>query len=192
MQSFDIRKLIQEAPLFFIVTTALLVVLSLFRYSILPLYQNAVIQNKELRRYRALISSESGYALIKKEIGEKIELLKGKLQPLPEHKNITSDPSTFLETLITVARETDIRFVRLQPQTESQTEDYKLYPVLLDFTTSFHTLGQFISSIEKLPHMYRVNRLGITTAKGGKCVVKLLITCLIPLDNNNSEGDSDD
>ena len=180
MRTINFKKLTHESPLFFLCGLALLLTVSLLRFAILPQFTRLVTTQKELVRYRSLISSETGIRRIKQDITGKIEVLKNRLAPSPEQKKITNDVSGFLEMLITVARKADIRFVRIQPQAEVQTTDHTLSPVMLVCTTTYHELGQFIAALEKIPDRFSVDRLAIDAAANGKCNVKLLVTCLIP------------
>ena len=186
MQTYSLKKLTNEIPMLFIGSSALFLVLTLFRYVIIPQYYQFTLLQKEHTRYRERISSESDYALIKEGITNKIGILENKLRTSGATTSMPHDAGSFLEELISVARKADIRFVKMQPQEESRTEEYTFYPVLLDLTTTYHALGQFLSSLEKLPHLYRVNRVAINTARNGKCSVKLLITSLIPHNSTDS------
>lgn len=188
MQTYSLKKLINEAPVLFIASSALFLVLTLFRYVIIPQYYQFTMLQKEHTRYRERISSESDYALIKEEITDKIAILENKLHSSGTTSSMPHDAGSFLEELISVARKADIRFVKMQPQEESRSEEYTYYPVLLDLTTTYHALGQFLSSLEMLPHLYRVDRLAINTVPTGKCSVKLLITSLIPQNSIDPVG----
>ncbi len=180
MQTFTAKKVRDEAPLLFITSVSLLVTIVMVRYGLIPQFRSLATREKELAHFGAQISSESGYALIKKEIREKQEILEKKLSNLEERETITADPGSYLETLISVARKADIRFVRVQPQEESRKEDVVLYPVLLELTTTYHELGHFVAALEKLPHLFRIDRCGLESNPEGKCDVRLLVTCLIP------------
>ena len=182
MQTAHFKKLVYEAPLLVLMSTVFLILAILIRFAVLPLYTKLLVQQKELNHFQSLISSESGYALIKKDISRKIDILKTKISPQPDEKKVTADLSSYLETLIAVARKADIRFVRMQPQEESRNSDFSLHPVLLALTTTYHELGQFLAALEKLPHLFQVNRLAMSATVSSKCEVKLLVTCLIPLE----------
>ncbi|MBN1577904.1 MAG: type 4a pilus biogenesis protein PilO [Chitinispirillaceae bacterium] len=153
------------------------------RFAILPQITRFIVNKKEQARYKTLISSENGYRQIKQEITDKIELLRNRLAPLPKQKTASRDLGGYLEMLIAVARKNDIRFVRIQPQDEEQAADRILCPVMLVLTTTYHELGRFITALEKLPNLFSVDRLAMEATAEGKCDVKLLVTCLIPMKN---------
>jgi Tfp pilus assembly protein PilO len=179
------KRLTAEAPLLLTIGVASLLMATIIRFVIIPGYLNIYTLQKENKHYQELISSESGYTAIKQEITGKIDTLTKRITPVEDRKETTTDLSGFLETLIAVGRKADIRFVRMQPQEESVTKDFRLNPVMLALTTTYHELGQFITELEKLPHLFRVERLALSASKTGKCDVNLLITCLIPLEQNN-------
>lgn len=185
MHTSSFKKLTFEAPLVLFTCGTLLIAVLLTRFLLLPTVQEITRNQVELRHYTTLISSESGYATLKNELRKKLELLESRLSSNNGEKNTPADLSSFLETLIAVAKKADIRFVRMQPQTESHDRDFTLSPVLLELTTTYHALGQFIAELEKLPHLFTVTRLAISASRGGNCEVKLLATCLVPGDGNN-------
>jgi Tfp pilus assembly protein PilO len=180
MRAFDFRKLTNESPLFLLCGISILLTVSLLRFAFLPQYIRLAAHRKELERYSSLISSETGIGKIKQDITEKIEVLKKRLAPSPEQRKLTNDVSRYLEMLIAVARKADIRFIRIQPQEETQAAEYTLSPVVLVCTTTYHELGQFIAALEKTPNLFSIDRLAIDAATNGKCDVKLLVTCLVP------------
>ncbi len=182
MHPFNFRRLINEAPLLFFGGLMLAAAVALVRYVMLPQIEQLVAHQQELAHYQSLISSENGYAQIKQEITGKIQILKSRLIPQPEQKKLTADLSSFLEMLINIARKADIQFIRMQPQEESKNADYTLCPVMLVLTTTYHELGQFIAALEKLPHLFRIDRLAMAATSEGRCEVKILVTCLIPLE----------
>ena len=185
MPSVTYRTLIDEAPLLLAVSTAVVIIAAITHFIVVPNYLNLVRFRSELTHYRSIISSESGYQLIKNEIAGKIDTLNAHLKPLPDQKKLANDPGSYLEMLITVARKADIRFIRMQPQEETRTDEMIRYPVLLVLSTTYHELGQFISAIEKLPFLFFIDRLAIDANSAGKCDVKLLVTCLIPKESSN-------
>ncbi len=140
-------------------------------------------KSRELSSYRELISSENGYSQIRSEIEKKNTLLQEKLNSRIGNQADSAGLSSFLETLIAKARASDIRFVKMQPQAESRNEDFVLFPVILDMTTTYHALGQFISSLEKIPFMFKIERLAMESKPEGGIEAKILVTCFIPLQN---------
>ena len=180
MYTVDKTRLTGEAPLIFALCATFAAVTAFFHLLIAPLYGTLLEKHAELKHYEAIISSENGYQFLKKEITGKIDTLHTRLSPLSDEKEITADPGSYLETLIAIARKSDIRFARMQPQEEKPAADLVRYPVMLTLTTTYHELGQFIAALEKMPDLFSVDRLAIETTKNGRCNVRLLVACLIP------------
>ena len=154
------------------------------RYLIVPqivLYKD---NTRTLNNFQKLISSENGYSKIKEEIIAKNSQLHDRLSKVSNTGTDSRDLSAILELLIKKAKASDIRFVKMQPQEESKTQDYRLFPVVLDLKTTYHALGQFIASLESLPYMFKVDRLAMDAAGESAVEVKILVTCLIPLQGN--------
>ncbi len=151
------------------------------RYLVTPNILELKTGRLELKNYLAMISSENGYQTIKNEILEKTQQLQNRVDTIAGATTESRDLSAFLELLINKARASDIRFVKMQPQAETRNEDFQFFPVLLEVTTTYHALGQFLSSLEKLPHMFRVDRLALEAINESSIEVKILVTCLIPI-----------
>jgi Tfp pilus assembly protein PilO len=175
-------QIIKESRLLLYVSIILLLSSALFYFLVIPQVNKLIVNRTEYKSVNNLISSESGFLQIKKDIQLKNDKLIEKVAsfsgPLSDG---TPELSYFLETLIAKAKASEIRFVKMEPQAENKGRDFNMFPILLDFTTTYHSLGQFVSSIEKLPQLYRVNRIFIEAKSEGRIGVKILITCLIPL-----------
>lgn len=185
MYSFDKTKIAGEAPLLCLFSAAFAVMTLVTHSFIIPTYGTILQRRAALDHYRSIISSESGYQLLENEITVKIDTLRSRLAPMPEQKKLTADPGSYLELLIAIARTSDVRFARIQPQEEQIGTDLIRYPVMLALTTTYHELGQFVSALEKIPYLFSVDRLAVTTSKNGKCNVKLLVTCRIPKERSD-------
>jgi Tfp pilus assembly protein PilO len=185
VHSLTFRKIVKDAPLLTVVGFTCCMVAVFLLYIILPLVTNIKEIRSEYAYYLARISSENGYADIKQNIHAKLDSLKSKATISPVQQDFTGDISSYLENLISIAGKSDIHFVRMQPQEEKVEKDYALHPVLLVLTTTYHELGSFIAAIEKLPQLYHLDRLALDATNDGKCDVKLLLTCMVPLEKRN-------
>ena len=176
-----ITKLRKESFTLLLFSISFLIFSALITYAVLPRYRIFRSGREDLARYRELISSENGYSIIKNELKSKNEQLEKSVDSFSGTRSDPGELSTFLEMLISKARVSDIRFVKIQPQTESKNDDFVLFPVVLDMRTTYHALGQFLASLEKLPYMFKVERLSITAVNESSIEVKILVTCYIPL-----------
>lgn len=175
------NKIKEEAIPIFALGISFFLTAGCIHYLIIPQYILVKSDMKKVFDYEKLISSETGYTDLKSKINMDILHIRGKIKQFTGVPLEANDISSFLEILIDKAKAAEISFVRMQPQTETVGQDFTLLPVLLEFSTTYHALGQFLSSLERLPHMFRVNRLAIEAKDGGKLDIKLLITCSIPL-----------
>ncbi len=180
MQRNIIGQLNSEALPIFTLCLALLITASLLNYMIVPQWHEAQKVSTELKKYKALISSENGFAQIKSEIESKNRHLIEKLDTISNSLSNTQDLAGYLELLITKGKTHDIRFVKMQPQPEVKNQDYTFFPILLEMSTTYNSLGHFISSLEKLPYYFKVERLAIESRASGRIDVKLMVTSIIP------------
>lgn len=169
--------LIRESPVLFIVCATLLLVVAGVAHVVVPAYNQYVKNNAEYAYYQNKISSENGYAEIKQSISGKLDTLRSKLSGDPAIPDISPDLSSYLEQLIALARQSDISFVRMQPQESLADSLVVNHPVLLELSTTYHELGNFITAVERLPLLFHIDRLSLDAAKNNRCNVRLLITC---------------
>ncbi len=181
MHSEIIKKLKREAIVLTVFSIAIFLTALILRHLIVPAYLEFKRGQLELKNYLTMISSENGYQAIKNEIMEKNLLMQNRVDTIAGITNDSRDLSSFLELLISKAKASDIRFVKMQPQPEIRNEDFQFFPVLLEVSTTYHALGQFLSSLEKLPYMFRVDRLALEALSESSIDSKILITCLIPI-----------
>lgn len=179
-----IKKLKRESIPLAVICVAVFLTATTLRYLLVPAYLSFQNYRMELKNYQSMISSENGYQEIKNQIMVKTRLLQSRVDTIAGAVNESRDLPAFLELLINKARASDIRFVNMQPQQETRNEDFQFFPVILDVTTTYHSLGQYLSSLEKLPHMFRVDRLSIESISDSSIEVKILVTCFIPLQDN--------
>lgn len=180
--SIKIKKIFNESALFFTAGIALLITTVIVCYCLIPQIN---LLKRNTRQYSAinnLISSESGFTKIADQIKKKNEAIQKKLYKISGVQAENShDLSGYLETLINHANVSNIKFVKIDPLPESKDQDFTLSPIVLDFTSTYNSLGQFVSSVEKIPQMYKINRLFVEAKSEGKIGVKLMITCYIPI-----------
>lgn len=180
MQRNIIGQLNSEALPLFTFCISLMITALLLTYVIVPKRQESQKVFTQLSRYKGLISSENGFAQIKSEIESKNKLLNEKLDTISNALSNTQDLAGYLELLIAKGKTHDISFIKMQPQTEVKNQDYTFFPILLEMSTTYNSLGHFISSLEKLPYYFKVDRLAIESSASGRIDVKLLVTSIIP------------
>jgi Tfp pilus assembly protein PilO len=149
---------------------------ALVRYFIAPRLAHLSSQRAQAAWYKRLVSEkDQNQALIGILLGKKQELAK-KIDQSKIPQQSAADLPSLLQLLISKAKEADIRFVKMEPQADAARPRDGSYPVILEMTTSFASLGRFVSSLERLPHVLRIDRLAVTEEKTG-LDVRILVTC---------------
>jgi Tfp pilus assembly protein PilO len=179
MYSATCRRLAGEIIPVLVFSCAVLATLVVVRQAVLPQRTALCALSDENSRYKALVSDKNRYQAIKALLLDKKEKLEGRLRPVaPPPQGRSADLSGLLQLLILRAKDADIRFVKMQPLDEAQRRMRGEYPVVLEMTTSYQSLGRFVSSLEELPRLLTVERLAITAQKG-MIDVKILVTCYL-------------
>lgn len=127
--------------------------------------------------YRGLVSDNNRYGAIKEQLILKKSALEDTRARFALATLQTGDLSSILQLLISRAKESDIRFVKMLPETDSKASPNS-YPVVLEMNTSYHSLGRFIASLESLPHIFLIQRLAINSEKND-INVRMLVSCVL-------------
>lgn len=178
-----VKKVVNEALVLCILAVSCFLLTAGMHYVIVPRFNELRSKADQLDHYKSFVSSETGYSHLKNEIQGRISSLKSRIKLHSATQEEVTDVSSYYEILINKAKISDISFVKMQPQKESANQDFTLIPVILEFNTTYHALGSFLSSLEKMPHLFRIDRLAMDAKSEGKLDVKLMINCLIPIRN---------
>jgi Tfp pilus assembly protein PilO len=162
------------------VSGAVLLSLALVRYAVAPQWQRYGALTAEVSHMKSLVSDKNRYQAIKTRLLDKQQLLARTCARIAPGASglAAADLSGLMQLLISRAREADIRFVKMLPQPESQRQGMVDFPVILEMTTSYQSLGRFVSSLEELPQTIRVERLALTARKNA-LDVRILVTCFL-------------
>jgi Tfp pilus assembly protein PilO len=90
-----------------------------------------------------------------------------------------------LQTIIAKANAADIKFVKMQPQTESKTGVPINYTMVLELTASYNSYCRFIAALESLPSMVRIDRIALSDPKNNMLEIRTLVTCFIQPKTNH-------
>ncbi len=183
--SIEIRKITTESIPILICGIAILLTAVSVRFGIMP--QVAMLStNRSIHAStKKLIADEAGLNSVADEIRDKNVRLQKRLNALSGSSMVkgasTDDLSGNLELLIAWAKAADIRFVKMEPGPEKIEHGMKRYPVTLQFTSTYHALGQFVNSVEKKPQLYSIDGLYVEARKEGRVEAKLGIICTVPV-----------
>ncbi len=181
MYAFIKRAIEKELLSITALAMAMFVFTAILRYSIVPGWQRNVSIRREVAKYESLIRRDTEYNELKNAIRQRQKLLEQKHTELTQGLADPHDLSGLLQMIFDKAWDADIRFDRTIPQPESRGKDYIHYPVLLEMTTSFGSLGKFITSLERIPQIVRVDRVALSALKDGQVHARVLITCFLSL-----------
>ena len=160
---------------------SLFICTALLHYILIPNIRQSIVLREELSRYKSLIRGDEKYDKLKTEIREKQKELEKKHTELTRGLADPHDLSGLLQMIFDKAWQVEIRFDKTVPQKEIKGKDYIHYPVLLEMTTTYNQLGKFISSLENIPQIVRVNRVAVMAKDDEKILSRVLITCFLGL-----------
>jgi len=168
-----------ENEIIHICAVSLLILLALIvvKFVIVPLSASNGAIAAQAAVYRDLVSDNNRYAAIKLQLLQKKTALENTRTRFALPVLQTGDLSSVLQLLISRAKESDIRFVKMAPEADLKGNPNN-YPVLLEMNTSYHSLGRFVASLETLPHVFLIQRLAITSEKTD-ISVRMLVTCVL-------------
>ena len=173
------RTIVREVLPVTTLVFSILIFTIIARFIILPVWLTGSADRSNVFRYKALISGQTDYEELKKEIRQKQTLLEKKHTNLTEGLADPRDLSGLLQMIVDKAWNADIRFNKIIPQQEVRGKDYIHYPVELEMQTNFNSLGKFISSLERMPQIVSVDKVAITAINGTSIQGLILITCYL-------------
>lgn len=182
----DIFK--KEYIVFALFSLSLLISVFITRNVTLPLLIGNINTSAKIKEYSLLVDDSKNNTILKTEILKKQELLEKKHTLLSSGMADASDLSALLQLIFDKAWKNDIRFDKTTPQLMITTKTSIHYPVVLELTTSYKKLGGFISSLEALPQIMRVERVAITAKGREKVSAILMVTCFLSKESYGGSG----
>jgi Tfp pilus assembly protein PilO len=158
-------------------SVAVAVSLATVRFAAAPIARKAAACFVESRSYAAMTADTARLRDVKNVLIDK----RGQLERVYSQvasRDTFSDLPGLLQLLIAKAKDADIRFVKMQPQIEDRGGKENGYPVLLEMTAPYSSLGRFVSSLEKLPRYLRIERVALTASEKG-LDIRILVACFI-------------
>ena len=174
------RRLAGEIVPILVFSCAALGLLAAMRIAAVPQWRELRALSREISRSTDLVSDKNRFQTVTAGLLDKKEQLTrlySRVAPAQNPSAASADLSGILQLLIQRAKEADIRFVKMEPIEETQRKGQE-YPVVLEMTTSYESLGRFVSSLEEMPRQLSVDRLAITAQKNG-LDVRILVTCFL-------------
>lgn len=141
-------------------------------------WPDVAARRAEAERYRMLIENSGNYRELRTRIEEKQHALEARLDTLTAGLRDAQDLSGLLQMIFDKAFEAGLRIDRTEPQGEEEGKDFIKYPVIIEASTTYHRLGAFVSSLERMPQVIRVERLSLASSKNN-VDARLLVTCFV-------------
>jgi len=166
----------QEIEAILIITVAVAICATAGRYWLVP-HGGALRQaSRTMKELREAVSADHGSysGATERANAELTRRLAGLTSGTSQPDNL----SALLQTLIARADASDIQFVKIEPEGEIKGDDFIKYPVLLEMSTTYHSLARFVSSLEAIPDQVSVDRVGMT-ARGAAVDAALRVTCYL-------------
>jgi Tfp pilus assembly protein PilO len=158
---------------------AMAVLALLVRLVAVPQASSIAKSRQTIAHLSSIIETETGDTVILNEIRGKQTRLQERYQSLTSDFSDPADLSGLLQMVFDKAWKSGIKFDKTQPQPEVRGEDCINYPILFEMNTSYHSLGRFISDLERMPMAVRVDRLALDATRNGTIDVKLMLTCFL-------------
>jgi Tfp pilus assembly protein PilO len=160
-------------------SVCLLVSLLLARYIAQPQWETFGATHARIASLNKTLSDPHGIDSIITRLLAQQDSLTGKFHDLSLHFGDTKDLPGALRLLIEKANVADIQFIKMQPRSEGAPDKDGRYPIVLEMTAPYHSLGRFIASLEAVPHMIHVDRLSITANRNAMLDIRIQLTCYL-------------
>jgi len=100
---------------------------------------------------------------------EDIEQFRGRLPSAPEAEPLMRQVSH-------LAQESGIKLTSLEPQSPAALHDFTHLAVSLQFISSYHRLGTFLSALESSPMFLKVEDLDVTALGDGSSQIRVVVS----------------
>ena len=177
MHTEDHRFISGATAAVLIFSFAMLFSLILIRHMVKPQLESFFAHHDRLTEIKKALREQTGPDAVKSRLLAIQDSLVGKNEALSRHFGEMKDLPGALRMLIEKANAADIQFVKMQPYSEHAAGKEGSYPIVLEMTASYHSLGRFISSLEEIPHMVHVDRLAITAIRKAMLDIRIQLTC---------------
>lgn len=169
-------------PVFLLTTSVFLTSQMILHFGV-PAWRDMTDSQSNMQTVKELVAGGGETPGIHSRVLEKKAALETRLDSLTSGLTDPTDLSGLLQTIFDKGWEAGVKFDKTQPGEEYQGDLYRFFPIQLELRTNYHSLGKFVSSLERIPQVMRIDRLGIVAAeKGGGIEAALQVTCFIRKD----------
>jgi Tfp pilus assembly protein PilO len=176
----DNNKSIKGTPLAFIgFSIAVCISLTVIQYGIRPQWENMSVAYSRLIEVKGTLAEKNIPEVLEKRLTTLHDSLDRNFKELSQEFGETKDLPAILRMLIEKANASDIQFIKMQPTSESASGKTGAYPIVLEMTTTYHSLGRFVSTLEAVPNLVHIDRIAITASTNATLGVRIQVTCYL-------------
>ncbi|MDG5816207.1 type 4a pilus biogenesis protein PilO [Chitinispirillales bacterium ANBcel5] len=183
MHSGFIRKIALHYQLIVIMSAGFFLFCASIHYFAVPQLLALIEKRSKINQLNSYISSSDGFDKIKAEIANTNALLELKLKDLPRVAS-SRTISDVLDQLINHAKDAGFQLTKIQPGEGNTIGNQIHIPVELEMSTGYNSVGKFVASLETVPQLLRVEQIGTEAQSQDTLLVRLLVTCFIPSQEN--------
>ena len=179
MQTSIGARIERELVTICVVSGALFLASLALRYAVAPGVQRLAAARRTVADMTRRVEKESGNQGLQAEIEAKQQRLNDKLASLRSGLADPSDISSLLQVVFNKAWEAGVRIEKAEPQEQSQQKLHVAYPLLIEITGTYNSVGKFVSLVESSPQFLRIERLALTSKPGGVLQARALVACFL-------------
>jgi Tfp pilus assembly protein PilO len=150
--------------------------------AVLPQWKQIARNLRAERYYRANLENRQGLRALIRFYTEKQQQLQSKIVEFQGGFENIGELSEFIQIVYDAAwkenKET-ITFNKTLPQTESQVGAYLQCPIIFEITTDYGSLGRLVAFIERIPHIFRIDGIAISSRSATAIDATLVVTAFL-------------
>jgi len=157
---------------------------------ILPKIKSIVINRKKIEDYERLMHDEYGKKILIEQMQKDNHILARRIRRLNWKFAPAYDLSQALQMVYDLAwqnKKEVVTFNRTEFLSENIEKGLGEHQVLIELTTTFPVLVEFVSQLERMPQIISVERIALTLNKESKLQVKMLLTFIINMKGPQGE-----
>jgi hypothetical protein len=159
--------------------------------AVMPQWKASMRSIRTERYYRANLENELGLRSLIRIYTEKQERLQSKIVEFRGGFENNGELSEFIQIIYDAAwkeKKESILFNKTLPQTETQAGAYLQCPIIFELTTDYGSLGRLVAFIERIPHIFRIEGIAISSRKTNAIDATLVVTAFLkPTPGNGHE-----
>jgi Tfp pilus assembly protein PilO len=175
MRNEFIQKLKSEWPSAVLISVSLLLSAALLKFAAVPAWFDYLELSTEIQSTSAMVKGENGRSELKSIIEDKRKLLENKSGEIRQRFGKAENLPQLLQIIFDRAVLAGVTIERAQPQNESENSKSGGYEIVLEVSGQYKNLAGFVSYLEQMPLITRVDRLSVDRGQAGGLSMNLLL-----------------